>query len=140
MRFMMMVKASPDSERGIPPRRELIEAIGKLSAEMIKAGILLDTGGLLPSSAGARVHVAGGELTTTDGPFAETKEIVGGYAILKAASRAEAIELGRNFMKLHADILGPSFEGELEIRQMADLGPGGDCSGYEQQAVEAARG
>jgi hypothetical protein len=140
MRFMMMVKATPDSERGIPPKRELIEAIGKLSAEGIQAGILLDTGGLLPSSTGARVHVSGGEVTVTDGPFAETKELVGGYAILKASSRAEAIELGRNFMQLHADILGSSFEGELEIRQMADFGPGGDCSGDERQAVQAARG
>jgi hypothetical protein len=79
------------------------------------------TGGLLPSSAGARVRVAGGKLTVTDGPFAEAKELIGGYAILRASSKEEAIELGKDFMKLHADVLGSSYEGELEIRQMAEF-------------------
>ena len=87
---------------------------------MIKAGVLLETGGLLPSSMGALVRASRGKLTVTDGPFTEVKELIGGYAILRARSKEEAIELGKSFMKLHSDVLGPSYEGELEIRQMFD--------------------
>ena len=123
MRFMMIVKGDKNYEAGVPPRPELMAAIGKLSQEMISRGKLLDSGGLLPSSAGAKVRVGGGKLTVTDGPFTETKELIGGYAVLRADSREEAIELGKQFMKLHADILGPSYEGELEIRQFADFSP-----------------
>ena len=125
MRFMMIVKADKDYEAGLPPSPELMAAIGKLAEEATKAGSLLETGGLLPSSEGARVRVAKGKLTVTDGPFAETKELVGGYAIFQLASKEEAIELGKGFMKVHGDILGPSYEGELEIRQLADCGPDG---------------
>ncbi|HEU5042378.1 MAG TPA: YciI family protein [Gemmatimonadales bacterium] len=123
MRFLMLVKADRDYEAGKPPRPELLAAIGGLSEEMGRAGVLLETGGLLPSFAGAKVKVAGGKLSVTDGPFTESKELVGGYAIIKAASKAEAIEHGRRFMGLHAQVLGPSYEGELEIRQLADFGP-----------------
>ncbi|HEX7778388.1 MAG TPA: YciI family protein [Vicinamibacterales bacterium] len=120
MKFMMMVKAGNAYEAGEPPAKELIDAIGQITQEMIEKGVLVDTGGLLPSRTGARIRVAGGQLTVLDGPFAETKELVGGYAILKVASRDEAVALGRRFMKLHADVLGPTYEGELEIRQLAD--------------------
>jgi len=123
MRFLMLVKADRDYEAGKPPSPELMAAIGGLSEEMGRAGVLLETGGLLPSFAGAKVKVAGGKLSVTDGPFAESKELIGGYAIIKAASKAEAIEHGRRFMSLHADVLGPSYEGELEIRQLAAFGP-----------------
>lgn len=125
MRFMMMVKAGQNYEAGIPPPPELMTAMDKLTQEMTRAGILLDTGGLQPSSKGARVRVGGGRLTVTDGPFTEAKELIGGYAIVQARSKEEAIELGRRFMKLHADVLGPSYQGELEIRQMFDPS---DCS------------
>ena len=87
---------------------------------MVKAGVLLETGGLLPSSKGARVRVSGGKLTVTDGPFAETKELVGGYAIVRANSRDEAVELGKQFMAIHARVLGPSYNGECEVRQLFD--------------------
>lgn len=123
MRFMMMVKGDKDYEAGRPPSPELMAAIGKLSEEEARAGILLDSAGLLPSAAGAKVRVAGGKVTVIDGPFSEAKELVGGYAILNAASKAEAIEMGKRFMALHAEVLGASYEGELEIRQMADLPP-----------------
>lgn len=123
MRFLMMVKADKDYEAGKPPAPELMAAIGTLSAEMARAGVLLESGGLLPSSAGARVKVAGGKLSVTDGPFTETKELIGGYAIIQAGSRAEAIAHGRRFMGLHAEVLGPGYEGELEIRQLADAPP-----------------
>ena len=123
MRFMMIVKADANYEAGAPPKPELLAAIGKLSEEMIKAGVLLDMGGLLPSSKGARVNVKQGKLTVTDGPFSEAKELIGGYAILQCKSKDEAIERGRRFMQLHADVLGPSYDGELEIRQMPEAPP-----------------
>ena len=81
-------------------------------------------GGLTSSARGARIRLAAGRLTVFDGPFVETKELLGGYAILKAASKPEAIELGRRFMQIHADILGPGAEMELEIREME--GPPGE--------------
>ena len=122
MRFMMMVKADKDYEAGAPPSPELMAAIGELTGDMAKTGVLVEAGGLLPSSKGARVRVSGGKLTVTDGPFTEAKELIGGYAILKTNSRAEAVELGKNFMQVHADVLGPAYDGELEIRQLAEYG------------------
>ena len=130
MRYMMMVKADRNSETGrnyeagAPPDPKLMAAIGKHSDEMTKAGVLLETGGLLPSSKGVRVRAAAGQLTVTDGPFIESKELIGGYGILEAGSKQEAIELGKAFMKIHVDVLGPSYQGELEIRQMFD---GSEC-------------
>src|SRR4029434_3221149 len=123
MRFMMIVKADKNYEAGAAPKPELVAAIGKLSEEMIKAGVLLDMGGLLPSSKGARINLTKGKLIVTDGPFSEAKELIGGYAILQVKSKDEAIERGRRFMQLHADVLGPSYDGELEVRQMPDGPP-----------------
>jgi hypothetical protein len=120
MRFMMIVKADKNYEAGIPPSPELMAAVGKLAEEGMKSGLVLSNGGLLPSSQGARIRVGGGKLTVTDGPFPETKELIGGFAIIQANSKQEAIKEGRRFMQLHADILGPAYEGELEIRQMFD--------------------
>jgi hypothetical protein len=124
MRFMVMVKADKDYEAGLPPKPELLAAIGKLSQDMVKAGVLLETGGLLPSTRGARVRASGGKLSVTDGPFTETKELVGGYAIVQAQSRDEAVELGKQFMEVHVTVLGSSYDGECEIRQLFDAG---DC-------------
>jgi hypothetical protein len=120
MRFMMIVKADQDSEAGLPPKPELIAAIGKLSQHMVKTGVLIDTGGLLPSSQGARVRVSRGKMSVTDGPFAETKELIGGYAIVEAKSRDEAVELGKQFMDVHMTTLGFSYDGECEVRQLFD--------------------
>ena len=125
MRFMIMVKADHDYEAGFPPKPALLGAIGKLSEDMVKAGVLLQSGGLLPSSRGARVRASGGRLSVTDGPFAETKELVGGYAIVEAKSRDEAVELGKQFMEAHVTVLGSSYDGECEIRQLFD---GSDCA------------
>ncbi len=120
MRFMLIANATKESEAGIPPRPELMAAIGKLSEEMGKAGVLVGMGGLLPSSTGARVRLSGGKVTVTDGPFSEAKEVIGGYAIVQVSSKKEAIELARRFWQAHADVLGPSYEGGGEIRQMMD--------------------
>jgi hypothetical protein len=120
MRYLMMVKADDDYEAGRPPDPRVMAAVGKHAQAMAAKGILLEQGGLYPSAHGAMVEVANGVVTVIDGPFAETKELVGGYAILKAESREHAIALGREFMQLHADVLGPSYTGRLEIRRLAD--------------------
>jgi hypothetical protein len=131
MKYLMMVKVDPHTdegrryETGTRPDYRLLAAMGKHAEEMAKAGILLGTGGLLPSARGARVRAADGRLSVTDGPFVESKELIGGYAILEAPSRERAIELGRQFMQIHVDGLGPAYQGELEIRQMYD---GASCS------------
>src|SRR5262249_48717911 len=108
--------------------------IEKLSEKMTKAGVLVQSGGLQPSSNGARVHASKGKLSVTDGPFAETKEIIGGFAILEAPSREEAIRLGKEFMQVHVDVLGESYDGTLEIRTMFDPAQCGS-RGVEQGSV-----
>ena len=120
MRFMMIVKANKDFEAGAPPNPELMAAVAKLGDEAAARGAMVLAGGLLPSPQGVRIRVAGGKTSVIDGPFAETKELVGGFAIFDLASKEEAIESGRKFMQIHADILGSSYEGELEIRPMFD--------------------
>ena len=114
MRFMSMVKGP----EGLPPSPELMAAIGKLAKDMAEAGVLVEMGGLAPSAKGARIRLSGGTLTVVDGPFVETKEVVGGFAMFNVASKAEAVELGRRFIQLHADIMGPSHVMEVEIREM----------------------
>jgi len=121
MRFMMIVKANRKFEAGEPPNPKLIATIAEHGEKLRQAGILLSTGGLLPTSKGARIQADGGKLNVIDGPFAETKELVGGFAIMKVNSREEAIELGKTFMQLHVDVLGPEYDGQLEIRQMMDV-------------------
>ena len=123
MQFMMIVKSTKDSEAGRPPNPELMAAIAKMGAEAAKKGLMVISGGLQPSSQGARIHVSGGRTSVIDGPFAETKELVGGYAIFNLPSKEEAVKMGRDFMQLHADILGPSYDGQLEIRPLMDPPP-----------------
>jgi len=129
MRFMMIVKANKDYEAGKPPSPALMTEVARHSQEQMKKGTLLMSGGLFPSSEGARIYLSGGELTVKDGPFSETKELVGGFAICQASSKEEAIEQGKAFMRLHAKTLGPSYEGQLEIRQLA--GPDDPCFGEQ---------
>lgn len=116
MKFMMIVKHKEGY--GMPPK-ELIDAIGKLSEEAAKSGTLLGSGGLGPTATGARVQLSGGQITVTDGPFAEAKEIVGGYAQFELKSKQEAVEGALNFMELHKKYW-PGWEGETEIRQMME--------------------
>lgn len=117
MRFMALIRGV---ETGRPPERALEIAIGTLTAEMIAAGVVVQTGGLLPSDQGATLRVSDGRVQVTDGPFTEAKEVIGGYAILEVGSREEAIAHARRFMQLHADVLGPGFEAECEVRQLAE--------------------
>ena len=118
MRFMLMAKATPLSESGQMAKPELMEAVGKLSERLVKNGTLVSGGGLMPTSFGGRVNLAKGKVTVTDGPFAEIKEVVAGFVIVDVKSREEAVEISREFMQIHGDILGPDFEFESEFRQM----------------------
>jgi hypothetical protein len=114
MRFMMIVK---HAENQGPPPKPLMDAIAKIAEEETKAGTMLGSGGLAPTAQGARVRLGGGKVTVTDGPFTETKEVVGGYAQFELKSKAEAIESAVRFMELHKK-LWPGWEGETEVRQM----------------------
>lgn len=108
MRYLSIFKTA---ERNTPPSAEEMAAMGKLIDEGIKAGWLLATEGCLPTALGARVCMNGGKLSVTDGPFAEAKEVVGGFAILRANSKEEAIQLAKDFLKVAGD-------GECELRQI----------------------
>jgi hypothetical protein len=120
MRFMVMVKATRDSEAGKMPSEKLLAAMAKFNEELVKAGVMLDGNGLKPSSKGARVRFSGDTRMVIDGPFAETKELVAGYWILQCKSLAEAIEWIRRCPNPHHE------DGEIEIRQMFELDDFGD--------------
>ena len=112
MRFMVMVKATPESEGGEMPSTELLEAMGRYNEELVKAGVMLAGEGLHPSSRGARVHFDGDKRTVIDGPFAETKELVAGFWIWQVSSLEEAIEWVK---RCPNPMTGPS---DIEIRQI----------------------
>ena len=111
MRFMAVLRAVKDTEAGVPPSAELMAEMGKLMEEATKAGVLLATDGLHPSAKGARVQLSGGKLTVTDGPFAETKELIASYALLQVTSKDEAIQWTTRFL----NVLG---EGECDLYQV----------------------
>jgi len=119
MRYLSVVKAAEN--QGAPPQA-LLDAIGKLTEESLKDGSLVSTGGLGATATGARVRIARGKLTVIDGPFTEAKEVIGGYAVLEAPSRREAIEAARRFMELHVQHW-PGWEGECELRELVFLAP-----------------
>lgn len=125
MRFMVIVKASKDSEAGKMPSEEMLGAMAKFNEEMVKAGIMLDGNGLQPSSKGARIRFNGDKRTVIDGPFAETKELVAGYWIIQVKSKAEAIEWMKRCPNPHEG------ESELEIRQVFDLEDFGESPAVE---------
>ena len=117
MRYMVIVKGSENLAASGPPPAALMEAIDRLSQEGARKGTLVSFGGLHPTSTGARMRITNGELVTTDGPFTESKEVIGGFSILNVASREEALQEARTFMELHR-VHWPGWEGEIEIRRM----------------------
>jgi hypothetical protein len=120
MKFLMLLKASEKfREQGPPP--ELFEAMGKFVQDSFQSGKIVDTGGLLPTSAATQLRVENGKLTVKDGPFTEAKEVVGGWAISKVDSKAEAVEHARKFMELHRENW-PGWEGTSEVYQMEEYG------------------
>ena len=136
MRFMMLVKSA---ENAGPPPKALMDAIAKLGKEASKAGNMVETGGLAPAAMSTRVRLSQGKITAIDGPFAETRELVGGYAIFEFKSRQEAIESTLNFMELHRKHW-PGWEGETEIRQIFTM-PDYTCeSGSLQLKQQSASG
>jgi len=116
MRFMTIVKSA---ETSTPPPRALIDAIGKLGQEAAGKGVMVEMGGLFPTAMGARVRLAGGRLTVTDGPFTEAKEVIGGYAVYAVKSKEEAVEWAKRFMELHKEHW-KGWDGEVELRQLYD--------------------
>jgi hypothetical protein len=116
MRYLTLLRGN---QPATPPPPELMDAIMKLGGEAATAGALLDTGGLAPSAAGARLGLYGGELTVTDGPFAEARETIS-YALYQVRSREEAVEWASRFLKLHRD-LWPGWEGEVDVLKV--MGP-----------------
>ena len=112
MRFLSMIRL--DENTGQVPSEQLMTDMGKLIDEMTRNGVLIRTAGLRPTAEGARVRLRQGKLSTVDGPFTETKEVVGGFAILEAGSLREAVELTRQFLKIHGD----TWDIECEVRQL----------------------
>jgi hypothetical protein len=125
MRFMVIVKASKDSEAGKLPSEEMLSAMAKFNEEMVKAGVMLDGNGLQPSAKGARIRFSGDKRTVIDGPFAETKELVAGYWILQVKSKAEVIEWMKRCPNPHEG------DSEIEIRQIFELEDFGDSDAVE---------
>lgn len=116
MRYMLMLKTG--TEKQAPPSPELMAALGKLTEKLVKSGRLVETGGMQGAASATTLHLSSGKVTVTDGPFTETNEIVGGYAIVDVETRDEALALAREFLETHAKILGPSFVMESEVRRI----------------------
>jgi hypothetical protein len=117
MKFMLIVKASKDSEAGIMPEEKLIAAMATFHEELVKAGVLLDGSGLQPSAKGTRIRHSGGKRTVIDGPFTEAKELIAGYTLIQVKSREEALE----WAKRMPNPAGEGKDGEIELRQLFEL-------------------
>ncbi|MDP9033826.1 MAG: YciI family protein [Myxococcota bacterium] len=119
MNYLSFIRSS-EKYRDVQPPAAMMEAMGKLIEKFTREGALVDTGGLAPSRDGFRMRLANGKLTATDGPFIEAKEVIGGWAILKAGSKAEIVRLTTEFMELHRKYW-PEFEFECEVRPVEFL-------------------
>ena len=128
MRYMILVKATKDSEAGAMPPEELFAAMAEYHEQLVKAGVLLDASGLQPSSKGWRIKYSGGKRTVIDGPFTEAKELVAGYTMIQVKSREEALEWSRRFPN-------PAMDGgdcEIEVRQLFELDDFGESEAIER--------
>ena len=128
MRFMIIVKATKDSEAGVMPEEKLIAAMATFHEELQKAGVLLDASGLQASSKGWRIKYSGGKRSVIDGPFTETKELIAGYTMIQVKSREEAMEWTRRFPNPAVD----GKEGEIEVRQLFELEDFGPSEAVER--------
>ena len=128
MRFMIIVKATKESEAGVMPEEQLIAEMAKYHEELAKAGVLLDGTGLQASSKGWRIRYTGGKRTVVDGPFAETKELVAGYTLIRTRSREEALEWSKRFPN---PAIGGK-DGEIEVRQLFELEDFGPSEAVER--------
>ena len=126
MRFMIIVKATKESEAGVMPEEKLIAEMAKYHEELKKAGALLDASGLQASSKGWRIKYSGGKRSASDGPFAETKELIAGYTLIQVKSREEALEWTKRFPN-------PGMkDGEIEVRQLFELEDFGPSEAVER--------
>ncbi len=136
MRFMIIVKATPESEAGVMPEEKLFAAMAGYHEELVKAGVLLDASGLQPSSKGWRIRYSGGKRIIIDGPFTETKELIAGYTLIQVRSREEALEWARRFPAP----MGELADGEIEVRQLFELEDFAPSAAIERfRDMEAAR-
>jgi hypothetical protein len=122
MRFIIIVRASPDTEAGVPPAEELVAAMAAYHEQLAAAGVLLDANGLQPSSKGFRLRWRAGRRTLVEGPFAQAEELVAGYTVIQVKSRAEGVEWAKRFPAP----FGEDQDGEIEIRplyELDELGP-----------------
>lgn len=131
MRFMLIVKATDDTEAGVPPTKELMEEMGKFNEELANAGVMLAGEGLQPSSKGARVLFSGEKRTVVDGPFTETKELIAGFWLIQAKSLDEAVE----WVKRVPNPTGA--EGTIEVRQVFEIDDFGEAATPEVREREA---
>ncbi|WP_432080255.1 YciI family protein [Streptomyces sp. WAC 04229] len=115
-RYLSLIRIEENDTLSGGPSPELVQRMEKLMEEMTKAGVLLDTAGLTPTSDGTRVHYEGGQLSVTDGPFTESKEVIGGYALLQAKDKAEAVEWTKRFLKVHEE----HWTVTCEVRQLME--------------------
>ena len=120
MQFLMLIKIANDTdyEAGKGPPAELEAAMGELIGEWSKTGAFVSAAGLRPTSQAARIRLTGGSVSVSDGPFAESKEVIGGFFLLEAKDKAAAVEMTRNFVELHGKIMGKAFVLECEVRQL----------------------
>ena len=128
MRFMIVVKATTDSEAGVMPEEQLIATMASYHEELAKAGVLLDASGLQPSSKAWRIQYSGDNRSVVDGPFAETKELIAGYTIIQVKSREEAMEWTKRFPNPAVD----GGEGQIEVRQLYELEDFGPSEAMER--------
>jgi hypothetical protein len=117
MRYMIIVKATQDSEAGVMPSQDMMGMMGEFHEELAKAGVLLDASGLAPTSVGWRVRYDGDKRTIVDGPFTESKELIAGYTLIQVKSREEAIEWSRRF----PNPVAPAARCEIEVRRLFEL-------------------
>jgi hypothetical protein len=118
MRFLVTIHADANSKSNAPPNPELMAAIAKQGEEAFKSGKLVLAGGLGWGMPGTQIVVDGDKLAVTDGPYAETKELIAGFAIFEVPTKEEAVKLATDFMQLHRRILGPSYKGTSEVHQI----------------------
>jgi hypothetical protein len=130
MKFMVLVKATKDSEAGVMPSQELLAAMGKFNEDMVKAGVMLAGEGLQPTSKGARIRFSGKSRTVIDGPFTETKEVLAGYWLIKVKSKEEAIAWMKKCPNPHDE------DCEIEIRQIFEAEDFGEAFTPELRAQE----
>ena len=136
MRFMIIVKATKDSEAGVMPEEKLLADMVTFHEELQKAGVLLDGSGLQPSKKGWRIKYSGAKRTVVDGPFTETKELIAGYTMIQVKSREEAMEWTRRFPNPAVD----GKEGEIEVRQLfelEDFGPSEAVERFREMGIGA---